>query len=371
MLPQGRPGPQTLHTHLLSSLPLGPRQPLSGRKRRSAWTLQLPRDPGVPREQRTHLCCCKRETAGQFRLPWPQAPPSLQARSAATLTPGVQVGEPHPYLSPTCLGLSRGQSRAPSALSFVSASLYKCTSCWAPLGISAHDWAPWLLGWVERGLTVGPTAPGGPRSPLLPLAPAVPWKPYESGRLGLAAVPRGWPLPQSPPTLDQDQTPQLLPSLAPAEPHTHPAGPAFLTHPGQSRPTLNTGSGSQLSRCDCRPGLPGVASCKRSSLAFLAPSEAEPGRPWPGLGCWPQPPTQSSSPALSSARTSGNTGLGGSYFQVSGVPPLSSGKGARPTRPPFPGPTRGSGTFLLCAVRVQARLGAAQMQHFLPTSLVV
>ena len=53
-----------------------------------------------------------------------------------------------------------------------------------------------------------------------------------------------------------------------------------------------------------------------------------------------------------------------------GLPPLSSGKGARPTCPPFPGPTRGSGTFLLCAVRVQARLGAAQMQHFLPTSLV-
>ena len=65
----------------------------------------------------------------------------------------------------------------------------------------------------------------------------------------------------------------------------------------------------------------------------------------------------------------GNTGLGGSYFRVRGLPPLSSGKGARPTCPPFPGPTRGSGTFLLCAVRVQARLGAAQM-HFLPTSLV-
>lgn len=105
-------------------------------------------------------------------------------------------------------------------------------------------------------------------------------------------------------------------------------------------------------------------------MASPASSEAEPRRPWPGLGCWPQPPTQSSSPALSSARTSGNTGLGGSYFQVRGMPSPSGGKGARPTRLPCPGPTRGSGTFLLCAARVQARLGAAQMQHFLPASLV-
>ena len=38
VLPQERPRPQTPLTHLLSSLPLGPRQPLSGRKRRSIWT---------------------------------------------------------------------------------------------------------------------------------------------------------------------------------------------------------------------------------------------------------------------------------------------------------------------------------------------
>ena len=198
-------------------------------------------------------------------------PPSLQARVFCHPDPWSPAGKPQPRLSPTSvLGLAREQSRAPS----LSASLYKCASCRAPLGISTHDWPAWLSGWVGRRLTVGPTAPGGPRSPLLPLAPAVPWKPYEGGRLGLVAAPQGWPLPPSAPTLDQDQAPQLVPSLAPAEPHTHPAGPAFLTYPGQPRPTLTTGTGS----IGIHPSCPGVTAGRVSQGWPLAGGAA--WSPW-------------------------------------------------------------------------------------------
>lgn len=213
----------------------------------------------------------RRRQPADSGFPVPRSHPAFRLRSAATLTLGAQAGKPQPRLSPTSVsGLARGQSRAPS----LSALLYKCASCRAPLGISAHNWPPWPSGWVGRRLTVGPTAPGGPRSPWLPLAPAVPWKPYAGGRLGLVAAPQGWPLPPSAPTLDQDQTPQLVPSLAPAEPHTHPAGPAFLTHPGRPWPTLTTGTGS----IGIHPSCPGVTAGRASQGWPLAGGAAWPPR---------------------------------------------------------------------------------------------
>ena len=60
-------------------------------------------------------------------------PPSLQARVFCHPDPWSPAGKPQPRLSPTSvLGLARELSRAPS----LSASLYKCASCRAPLGIN-------------------------------------------------------------------------------------------------------------------------------------------------------------------------------------------------------------------------------------------
>lgn len=178
MLPHGRPGPQTLHTHLLSSLPLGPRQPLSGKKRRSARTPQLPRDPGVPREQRAHLCCCKRERAGRLRLPCPQAHPACRLGSSATLTPGAQRGSPNPACPPPLSWAWQGSSpglplcqprftNVPAAgHPWASAHMTGPPGCrdgwggdllWAPqpLGVLARRCCPWPLQYLGSPMKVG------------------------------------------------------------------------------------------------------------------------------------------------------------------------------------------------------------------------
>lgn len=158
MFPQGRPGLQTLHTHLLSSLPLGPRQPLSGRKRRSAWTPQLPRDPGVPREQRTHLCCCKTETAGRLRLPCPQVPSSLQAQVCCHPDPWSPSGEaPTPPVPHLCLGLGKG---AVQGSLFVSLPLQMCQLPGAP-GHQRTQLVPLAIGMGGEETYCGPHGPWG------------------------------------------------------------------------------------------------------------------------------------------------------------------------------------------------------------------
>lgn len=86
VLPQGRPKPQTPHTHLLSSLPLGPRQPLSGRKRRSIWT------PWPP----AHRAPQPKASCGIHpRSPQRTEDPPLPLREGASLPPG-----PHPACRP-------------------------------------------------------------------------------------------------------------------------------------------------------------------------------------------------------------------------------------------------------------------------------
>lgn len=85
VLPQGRPGPQTLHTHLSVSpwALAAPEWEEKGEVPGPAAAQETQESP----ESRDPTCCCKRETAGQSQASWPQAPPSPQARSAATLTP--------------------------------------------------------------------------------------------------------------------------------------------------------------------------------------------------------------------------------------------------------------------------------------------
>lgn len=132
VLPQGRPRPQTPHTHLLSSLPLGPRQPLSGRKRRSIWTPWPPAQrapnrrlragliPGVPRGQRTHLSRCERE------LPCPLGP--TQPAGPGLPLPGPQSPRPLTCPPPCLCWAGQGVAWALSPASLVPALLYQRAS---------------------------------------------------------------------------------------------------------------------------------------------------------------------------------------------------------------------------------------------------
>lgn len=218
VLPQGRPRPQTPHTHLLSSLPLGPRQPLSGRKRRSIWT---PWPPAQRAPQPKASC------GTHPRSPQRTEDPPLPLREGASLPPGPHPAcrprsapprppEPtSPHLPPTLSVLGRAGGSLGSLPCELSAGLAlpTCQSQDTLSGqrgqVCTHVTPPPCCradGLGREGLTVGPTGPGGPRSPMLPLAPAVPWKPCKGGGSGLAAAPVRGPLPSVPPALDQEQS---------------------------------------------------------------------------------------------------------------------------------------------------------------------
>lgn len=204
VLPQEGLGPQTPHAHLLSSLPFGPWQPLSGRKR-NAWTPR-PRasppgsrpwapptgcrphagtNPRSPSGQRTGPAHCRgtSQAGSGFTAPPPIPRHGLQPHSAYRPRSAPRSWRPSPTSAPTCsvsgsLPELRGGHRRPLG------------------GQRGPALAVRLSGCVGKGLTVGPTAPGSPRSPPLPLAPAVPGKPCK-GETWLQP-PWVWPPPSAP-----------------------------------------------------------------------------------------------------------------------------------------------------------------------------
>lgn len=193
VLPQGRPRPQTPHTHLLSSLPLGPRQPLSGRKRRSIWT---PWPPAQRAPQPKASC------GTHPRSPQRTEDPPLPLREGASLPPGPHPAcrprsapprppEPtSPHLPPTLSVLGRAGGSLGSLPCELSAGLalptcqsqdtlsgqrgQVCTHVTPPLAVGG-------MGWVGRGLPWAPQAPGvlAPRCCLWP--PPCPGSPAKAG----------------------------------------------------------------------------------------------------------------------------------------------------------------------------------------------
>lgn len=140
-------------------------------------------------------------------------PPGLQAQVFCHPDPWSPAGKPQPRLSPTSLsGLARGQSRAPS----LSASLYKCASCRAPLMTGPpgcrDGWGGDLL-WAPRPLGVLARR-------CCPWPPQYLGSPMKVGGWVWWLPPRGGLSLRVPPPWTKIRLLSLFPSLTPAEPHT-------------------------------------------------------------------------------------------------------------------------------------------------------
>lgn len=236
--PQEVPGALVLDAHLLSSLPLGPWQPLCRRKRRNRVSrekrAQAGEVPGPPRPTpagppgpcphtqpgATHLAGGGPMRQAEFlvleELGWespvgkgpaprlgdttlreqtlPQPGPARPAQSVSRVPVPLASTSPAPAPAGTLPAQSSALLPAPrpspprarQAQPQLSAPR---TALRATEGESVHirhlptPAVCWAVR-MGRGLTVGPTAPGSPRSPPAPLAPAMPWKPCQDAEVG-------------------------------------------------------------------------------------------------------------------------------------------------------------------------------------------
>lgn len=178
---------------------------------------QLPRDRGVPREQRAHLCCCKRETAGRLRLSCPQAHPACRLRSSATLTPGAQRGSPNPACPPPLSQAWQGGSPG----------LPLCQPRFTNVPAAGHPWASAHMtgppgcrdGW-GGDLLWAPRPLGVLARRCCPWPPQYLGSPMKVGGWVWWLPPRGGLSLRVPPPWTKIRLLSLFPSLTPAEPHT-------------------------------------------------------------------------------------------------------------------------------------------------------